>query len=259
MTQLADRIAIVTGAGRGIGRKIAQRLAADGADVVVTGPGNDGLDETASAVRASGRRAVTHVMDVTNEEQIAAVFLSAVQTLGRIDILVNNAAIIGPTRAVASISRKDWEDVLAVNLTGAFLCAREALKYMMPERSGKIINIASIAGKLAYPLRSPYAVSKCGLIGLTSTLASECGSYNIQVNAICPGPVRGERMDSIIKSRARILGKTTAEIEDEYIGKTALKRLVEPEDVAAMVAFLAGREADNITGQALDVTAGYMI
>jgi NAD(P)-dependent dehydrogenase (short-subunit alcohol dehydrogenase family) len=130
---------------------------------------------------------------------------------------------------------------------------------MMDSRSGRIINIASVAGRLAYPLRSPYAVSKWGLIGLTRTLAQELGEYNIQVNAVCPGPVAGERMRRIIERRAEELGQTVEQVEWSYVGTTALKRMVEAEDVAAMVAFLASDEANSITGQAIDVTAGYAL
>jgi NAD(P)-dependent dehydrogenase (short-subunit alcohol dehydrogenase family) len=172
-------------------------------------------------------------------------------------VLVNNAGIIGPTAPVAQVRRADWDEVLGVNLTGAFLCARAVLPDMTARRSGRIINIASIAGKMAYALRSPYAVSKWGLIGLTLTLAKECGPYNIQVNAVCPGPVSGERMRGIISRRAAELGQTVDEVERAYVGAAALGRMVEAEDVAAMVTFLASPAGRNITGQALDVTAGY--
>jgi NAD(P)-dependent dehydrogenase (short-subunit alcohol dehydrogenase family) len=179
------------------------------------------------------------------------------RVFGRIDVLVNNAAVIGPTALVSDIRLADWEEVLAVNLTGAFLCARAVLPTMMAQRSGKIINIASIAGKMAYALRSPYAVSKSGLIGLTLTLAKEFGPYNIQVNAVCPGPVAGERMHKIMQQRAAELGQTFEEVERTYLRTTLLGRLVEAKDVAAMVAYLASADGNNITGQTLDVTAGY--
>jgi NAD(P)-dependent dehydrogenase (short-subunit alcohol dehydrogenase family) len=148
---------------------------------------------------------------------------------------------------------------MAVNLTGVFLCAKAVLPAMTAQRSGKIINISSVVGKMAYALRAAYAVSKWGVIGLTLTLAKEYGVYNIQVNALCPGPVRGERMRGIIEKRAVELGQSIDEVERTYTSTTLLQRFVEPEDVAAMAAFLASAEGNNITGQAIDVSAGYGI
>ncbi len=155
--------------------------------------------------------------------------------------------------------RSDWDEVLTVNLTGAWLCCQAVLPEMIARRAGKIINIASMAGKIAYPLRSPYAVSKWGLIGLTLTLAQEVGVYQIQVNAVCPGPVEGERMRRIIRDRAVALGQVPEEVERAYVEPAAMKRMVRAEDVAALVAFLASPEADNITGQAIDVSAGFRL
>ncbi len=259
--QRHDRVAVVTGAGRGVGRTIALRLAGDGADVVVAGPQEEELQDTAAEVQALGRRAspriMTVVVDVRDEAQVNRMAERTLREFGRIDVLVNNAAVIGPTALASDIRLADWEEVLAVNLTGAFLCARAVLPGMMARRTGKIINIASIAGKMAYALRSPYAVSKWGLIGLTMTLAKEMGPYNIQVNAVCPGPVVGERMKRVIEERAAELGQSAEQVEQTYIQATVLRRLVRADDVAALVAFLASPEADNITGQALDVTAGY--
>jgi NAD(P)-dependent dehydrogenase (short-subunit alcohol dehydrogenase family) len=257
--ELANRVAIVTGGGRAIGRAIALRLALAGAQVVITGRQHEELAAAAREIQALGRRALAVTGDVSQEEQVHAMTAAALDEFGRIDILVNNAGIIGPTAPVAMISRKEWDEVLAVNLTGAFLCAKAVLPKMMEQRSGKIINIASVAGRLAYPLRSPYAVSKWGMIGLTRTLAQEAGPYNIQVNAVCPGPVEGERMQRVIAQRAQELGRSVEEVERAYTETTALKRMVREDDVAALVAFLASAGADNITGQAIDVSAGYAL
>jgi NAD(P)-dependent dehydrogenase (short-subunit alcohol dehydrogenase family) len=233
------------------------RLAGEGADVAIAGLDRDSLNAAVAEIEDLGRRALAVVADIRNEQQVEAMAAATGSALGPIEILVNNAAIIGPTAGVAQIRRADWDDVLAVNLTGAFLCCRAVLPGMLARRSGKIINIASMAGKMAYPLRSPYAVSKWGLIGLTLTLAQEVGSHGIQVNAVCPGPVEGERMRRIIQTRAEELGLEPATVERDYLTRSALQRMVTADDVAAMVAFLASAEADNITGQALDVSAGY--
>jgi NAD(P)-dependent dehydrogenase (short-subunit alcohol dehydrogenase family) len=252
-----NQVAIVTGGGRAIGKSIALRLARDGFDIVVAGPQAGELQCAVGEIETLGRRALAVLTDVTREEQVQAMSEQTLAAFGRIDLLVNNAGIIGPTARVPQISRADWDEVLAVNLTGAFLCARAVLPSMMTRRSGKIINIASIAGKIAYALRSPYAVSKWGLIGLTLTLAKEMGPYNIQVNAVCPGPVRGERMQRIIDKRAAELGQTPAQVEGTYLQTMALNRFVEADDVAAAVAFLASSQGNNVTGTTIDVTAGY--
>jgi NAD(P)-dependent dehydrogenase (short-subunit alcohol dehydrogenase family) len=257
--RLTNQVGVITGGGKGIGRSIALRLAQEGADVVVTGREQAALEEAAAAIRASGRRALALITDVSHEDQVNASIAHTLQVLGRIDILVNNAGISGPTAPAVEVARNDWDEVLAINLTGAFLCSKAVLPTMIERRSGKIINIASVAGRVAYALRSPYAVSKWGMIGLTLTLAQEAGPANIQVNVICPGPVKGERIERVIQKRAEELGKPAAEIERFYVENTALKRMVPPEDVAALVAFLASAEADNITGQVIDVSAGHSL
>jgi len=257
--KLVDKIAVVTGGGRGIGKEIALALAREGADVVVSGRQRDVLEKTAAEIQALGRRAVVALADVTSESQVSEMFDSAIQAFGRVDILVNNAGIAGPTATVTNLSREDWDEVLAVNLTGAFLCARAVIPQMVERRSGKIINISSVAGKMAYALRSPYSASKWGMLGLSASLAQELGPHNIQVNAICPGPTAGDRMTAVIAGRAREMGASTEEIKSAYVEGTALKRMVDPQHVAAAVVFFCSEEGDSITGEALEVSAGYAI
>jgi NAD(P)-dependent dehydrogenase (short-subunit alcohol dehydrogenase family) len=257
--KLEDQAAVVTGGGRAIGKAIALRLAREGADVALASPDREDIEAVAAEIAALGRRGLPIVADVRREDQVVAMAEQVRKSFGRIDILVNNAGITGPTAPVARVNREDWDDVLAVNLTGPYLCCKAVLPEMVARRRGKIVNIASIAGKIGYALRSPYCVSKWGLIGLTLTLAKEVGAHNIQVNAVCPGPVKGERMQRLFDQRARELGQTPAEVERSYVEETLLKRLIAPEDVAALVAFLASPEGDNITGQTLDVTAGYAL
>jgi NAD(P)-dependent dehydrogenase (short-subunit alcohol dehydrogenase family) len=250
-------VAIVTGGGRGIGRHIALRLAHAGFDLVLADLEHAELDPAAAEIAALGRRCLALRTDVSDEALAQGMVEHTLDVLGRIDVLVNNAGVIGPTARVPDVARSDWDAVLAVNLTGPFLCAKAVLPSMIERRAGKVINIASIAGKIAYALRSPYAVSKWGLIGLTQTLAKEMGPYNIQVNAICPGPVAGSRMDRIIAQRAAELGQSEAEVRQFYLRGMALGRMVQPGDVAELVAYLVSPAGDNITGQALDVTAGW--
>jgi NAD(P)-dependent dehydrogenase (short-subunit alcohol dehydrogenase family) len=254
---LLGKVALVTGGGRGIGKAIALELARSGADVAVAGPTIATLKATASEIMRHGRRALAIPVDVSREDLVLLMNDQVKTGLGAVDILVNNAAIIGPTAPVEEITLNDWEDVLAVNLTGAFLCCRAVLPGMIERRRGKIVNIASMAGKMAYALRSPYAVSKWGLIGLTLTLAAEAGAHEIQVNAICPGPVEGPRMEQVIADRAAELGRDPESVKKEFVARAALRRMAQADDVAKMVAFLVSPEADNITGQAIDVSAGY--
>jgi NAD(P)-dependent dehydrogenase (short-subunit alcohol dehydrogenase family) len=201
---------------------------------------------------------VSHVGDVSSTAGADGLVAAAVEEHGRIDILINNAGIGGPTTRVVDLERADWDRTLAVNVTGAFLCAKHAAPHMIARRTGRIINITSIAGLMGYALRSPYAVSKWGMIALTRTLAVELGEHGITVNAIAPGAVTGERVEGVIQARAAALGRPVAEVERElFIEPTALKRMVGPDDVAATAVFLASDEAANLTGETISVSAGF--
>ena len=255
--QLDGQSAIVTGGGRGIGKRIALALAQAGANVLVSGRQREVLEETVTEIESLGRQAALTVTDVSQESEVNEMVNTALDSFGRIDILVNNAGITGPTAPVTNLSRDAWDEVLAVNLTGAFLCARAVIPHMVERRSGKIINISSIAGKMAYALRSPYAASKWGMLGLSCTLAQELGPHNIQVNAICPGPVAGPRMTGVIASRAKELGLSVEEVERLYVEGTTLKRMVDPHHVAAAVIFFCSENGNSITGETLEISAGY--
>ncbi len=257
--KLEDQVAIVTGGGRGLGRDIALAFAREGAHVMLAGTRADALDSVAAEVRALGRGAQAIVTDVSDEAAVARLVERAIAEFGRVDVLVNNAGITGPTARATDVTRADWERTLAVNLTGAFLCARAVLPHMAARGRGKIINVASIAGHIGYSMRSPYAVSKWGLIGLTRTLALEWGAHNIQVNAISPGPVRGERIGRVMRQRAEASGRTLEEVEREYTAPLALGRFVEPEHVAATAVFLASSQSDSITGETIQVASGYRL
>ena len=254
---LKKQVALVTGGGRAIGRCIALRLAREGVDLCLVGRERAVLEATAEEIRGLGAWSEAAVADVRDEEQVRAAVALAVKRLGSIDILVNNAGVIGPTAPVGEIRLEDCNEVLSVNLTGALLFSKAVAPHMIEQRRGRIINISSIAGKIAYPLRAPYAVSKWGLIGLTMTLASELGPHNITANALCPGPVEGARMQEVIQRRARESDRSIEEVTNEYISRTSLGRMVTEEEVAATVVFLAGESGAGITGQAIDVAAGY--
>ena len=258
--KLARRVAIVTGGGHGIGRSIALGLAAEGAAVTVSGTSHGPLEATAAEIVTRGGRALALVADVSDEAAVARMVAGAVTHFERLDILVNNAGITGPTAAVIDTPLDEWARTLAVNLTGAFLCAKHAIPHLVASEHGRIINITSIAGQIGYALRSPYAASKWGLIGLTRSLALEVGPKGVTVNAIAPGSTRGERLANVVRSRAAVLGKTPEEVEREFfVSASALGRLVEPEEIAAAAVFLASDDARNITGETLTVSAGFRL
>jgi NAD(P)-dependent dehydrogenase (short-subunit alcohol dehydrogenase family) len=256
---------LITGASRGIGRAIALAFAAEGALIGAVSTTAEGSKSAAEEITAHGGRALPLVADVAREEDVVRMVAQAEQSLGPVRVLINNAGIGGPTGPLAAVSVSDWERVLAVNLTGAFLCSREVLKSMMararnaspPAVDGSIINISSMAGKIAYPQRTPYASSKWGLIGLTRSLAEEVGRVGIRVNCICPGPIQTDLLDSVFKARAAALGTTPEKIRERYVSVTMLKRILSPDEVATTALYLASDAASGITGQAIDVCGGW--
>jgi NAD(P)-dependent dehydrogenase (short-subunit alcohol dehydrogenase family) len=257
--KLEGKVSIVTGGGRGIGLAIALSFAAEGSAVVVSGTSKDALKDAAERIRQQGGRALSQVADVADEDQVREMVEATITKFGQIDILVNNAGIAGPTALVTDVKLEDWERTLGVNLTGAFLCAKHALPHMIQRGGGRIINITSVAGLKGYALRSPYCASKWGMIGLTRTLAEEAGRYDITCNAIAPGPVRGPRIEQVISNRAKQMNRSYEEVESDYVGPTALKRMAEESDIAAMALFLASDEGRNITGETLNISAGYKL
>jgi len=262
--QFANQVVLVTGASRGIGRTTALAFAAQGAAVALVSTAADRAKRVAEEISAAGGRALPLVGDVAVEADVRRFIAQAESTLGPLNVLVNNAGVTGPTAPVTEMPLADWDRTIAVNLTGPFLCAREALRLALarakssgsPPALRSIVNISSIAGKISYPYRTPYASSKWGLIGLTLTLAEEAGRAGIRVNCICPGPVQGKMLDSVMAARAQAMGRPLEEVRKQFLGLTMLKRLVKNEDVAALVLFLASDAAANITGQAIDVTGG---
>jgi NAD(P)-dependent dehydrogenase (short-subunit alcohol dehydrogenase family) len=258
--RLADRVAVVTGAAKGMGGTISAALAAEGAHLVLAArePGPlSALAETL-ARRAGGRRALSVPTDVSDERQVAALARRAVDEFGRIDILVNAAGVIGPIETpLHKIAPEDWDRVQNVNLRGVFLCCRAVVPTMIEQRSGKIINIAGTSGLRGYRYRAAYSSSKWGVRGLTRTLALEVGPYGVNVNAICPGVVEGDRMTTIIGEKARARGWSPEEVFDEYIREMALRRFTKDEDVAHAVVFLASEESRQISGHELIVDGGW--
>jgi NAD(P)-dependent dehydrogenase (short-subunit alcohol dehydrogenase family) len=253
---MKDKVAIVTGGGRGIGRAISIAFAAEGAMVVIAARDLLRMEDTAKEIRSCGGRVDTVVTDVRYEDQIKKMVAHTLDKYGQIDILVNNSGITGPTANLAEIDLNDWNEVMTVNLTGPMLCAREVLQPMIASRKGNIINISSEGGRSGFPMRGPYSVSKRGLIALTETLAIEAGEYGIRVNCISPGRVRGERVEHVVKVKAELLGLKYDEVMATLTMDCSLKRLIEPSEVAAAAVFLASDESSAITGHTLVVSCG---
>ena len=256
---LTGQVAIVTGGGRGIGLACVRALARDGASVVIATPEDDERSAAVAEFEANGHPVLGTSTDVTSESDLAELVAATLDRFGRIDVLVNNAGIIGPTAPVQDVTRDDWEAVMDVNVTGVYLACKAVLPHLLAQGSGRIINIASVAGKIGFPLRSPYAASKWAVIGLTKSLAVEVGSAGILVNAVCPGPIDGPRMDAIIQAKAETIGQPAQQVRDQLENDTLLGRLIPAEHIADMVAFLASDRATSITGQTLDVNAGHLV
>ena len=255
MTGVEGKIALVTGGSQGIGKAISQKMLRAGATLAIAALDDNALKDVSAEFQSSKFK--PYGADLSDEFQIDSVVKSVTRDLGPIDILINNAGIPGPTLSAHEVPVADWDRTLNINLRTPFLLSRAVIPAMIERKTGIIINISSIAGKMAYPLRTPYASSKWGLIGLTLTLAQELGPHNIRVNVICPGPTRTDMIDSVIAARARAAGVDVAVMLQEYTRAAALKRMVRPEEVADLALFLCSPEASAITGQAVDVSAGY--
>ena len=263
--RLKDKVAIVTGGGRGIGREISLAFAAEGAAVVIVGRGLAQLEQTADEIRSRKGKVLLVPTDVAREKQVKQMVATTIEECGQIDILVNNSGITGPTATVVDMSLDAWNETLAVNLTGAMLCSREVLKHMIPRKSGTIIMMSSEGGrgcdgKSGFPKRSAYCCSKIGMIGLTETMSVEVGQYGIRVNAISPAGVLGERIHSIFRSRAEAMGISEEELLKGVVTTNySLGRMAEEAEVASVAVFLASSEASAITGQVLVANCGHHI
>ena len=255
--QLAGKVALVTGGGKGIGRAIALAFAGEGADVVIAARTEADLKKTAAEIEKAGRQCLAIVTDLAIPAQIRAMVDKTLREFKRVDVLVNNSGTSGPPASVAELDLEDWNQTLAINLTGAMLCTKYILKDdMIPRQSGNIINISSISGRFGHANRSPYAASKWGLIGLTQTLAIEVGQYGIRVNCIAPGPVEGERIEWAMRQVSKKQGISYEQAVANEVARTALGRMVKPEEVAALAVFLASDKSAGMTGQTINCSAG---
>jgi meso-butanediol dehydrogenase / (S,S)-butanediol dehydrogenase / diacetyl reductase len=252
----AGASAVVTGAGQGIGAAIAKGLAGKGVRVVLSGRRAATLEAVCESIRERGGSADYVVGDVTDLDHLNELMAIAAGPRGVLEILVNNAGIAGPTAPLADVTPEDWNETIAVNLTGVFLACKAALPYLERAEHGKIVNIGSVTGKQPLPNRSPYAAAKLGVVGLTRTLAHEVGPRNISVNLISPWLVEGDRLGDVLSSMSKERGLTPDELRAEMTQGTAFKRTVAEDDVVEMVLFLCSAAANNLTGQDINVAAG---
>jgi NAD(P)-dependent dehydrogenase (short-subunit alcohol dehydrogenase family) len=252
---LGGVVAAVTGAGVGIGREIALRLADDGADLVLAARSADALAQTAEEVRQRGRRALVVPLDLRDPRSVTAA-AEAAEQFGPVGVLVNNSGVAGPTKALVDLELDEWEETFRVNVTGTFLACRAFLPPMIARRSGSVVVIGSMTGKRPLLNRTPYAASKTALIGLVRTLAWELGPHGIRVNLVSPGAVEGERIDRVIEQQAAARGIPVEQARAEFAQGSPLGRLVGAGDVADTVSWLVSPRATAVTGQDLNVTAG---
>jgi 3-oxoacyl-[acyl-carrier protein] reductase len=243
MFDLTGKLAIVTGASRGIGRGVAEVLAARGAHVVAAARGDNAAD-TVAAIRASGGSAELVSLDVTDPASVEALVDGVLERHGRVDILVNNAGV-ARDQLMLRMKRDEWDEVIATNLTGAFTCAQAVLKPMVKHRAGRIVSISSVVGQMGNAGQANYAASKAGLIGFSKALAREVASRNITVNVVAPGLIETD-MTRAVADKAQAT----------WTSLIPLQRLGAVQDVAAAVCFLASDEAAYITGQVLAVNGG---
>ena len=249
---LAGRTAVVTGGGTGIGRAIVRAFRSEGADVVIVGRTAETIARVAAECEAQPVQA-----DVSIESDVARVFRVCEQRWGRLDVLVNNAGVTGPVSAAADMPLDEWDRTFAINVRGVLLCTKYAIPLLQRAGGGAIVNMSSLMGLRGYPNRGAYAATKFAVIGITESVAHEVGRFGIRVNALCPGAVHGDLMERVVARRAEVEGRAPEEIvRTSYTDVAALRKWVEPEEVARAAVFLASDAASAITGDRMKVDAG---
>ncbi len=257
---MAERpVAVVTGAGRGIGRQIAISLARAGADLVLAGRDPATLHDAARLVSAAGASVEVVPTDVTDEAAVEALATATLERFGKVDVLVANSGVGGPSAPLWEQTRTGWDDTFAVNTTGVFLCARALVPPMLERRSGSVVVVGSMTGKRPLWGRSPYGASKLALVGLVRTLALEAAPYGVRVNLVSPGPVAGERMDWVFAAQAEGRGISPDDARAEMVAQLPVGRLIEASEVAQAVVTLALGDLTGITGVDLNVSGGMVM
>jgi NAD(P)-dependent dehydrogenase (short-subunit alcohol dehydrogenase family) len=254
--KLENKVAIITGGGRGIGRGIALALARNGAHIVIGDIQPETAQQVAQNITELGRQSLVFEVDVTSNREVNTLVDGTIKEFGKINILVNNAGVI-KRQLVSDMKEATWDEIIAVNLKGTYICSKAVIPYLIPQKEGKIINISSIAGKRGSFGLSAYCASKFGVIGFTQSLALELAQHNITVNAICPGIIETYMWtDVLTPSIAKQDHRSKHESWRNVIDAIPLGRPQTPDDIGNMAVFLASDEARNITGQAINVCGG---
>ena len=259
MGLLDGRVAIVTGASKGIGRVMSLALAREGAGVICAARTTALVEETARLVDKAGGRALAVTCDAAQEADVRRMVEAGVRAFGRIDTLIANAGDGGPTRPVQEYTTEDWFYTINSCLTSSYLCTRFAVPEMIRAGGGSIVYISSVAGRRGLPFRIGYCAAKAGQVGMTYGMALELAPHNIRVNAIQPGAVEGDRIDRVIAGQAEVRGLPVEQVRKAFIERTPLKRMVTAEDIAALAVFLVSDLARNISGQVIAVSAGEIV
>lgn len=259
MKKLADKVALITGGGTGIGRAIALKFASAGAKVAICARRTDHLADALRELESTGAAAKAIVMDQAIEADCVRTVRETVEAFGQLDILVNNASAVGPVGPVASLDVKAWEDAMRINLTGLMVMCREAVKVMTPRKSGCILNVSSNVGRRGFAHRAPYVCGKWAMHGLAQTLALETAGDGIRVNTICPGPVMTDRLNGAMARMAAARDISPEDLQREWESQSPMGRFATAEECAAVALFLVSDDSSAMTGQALNVTAGMMM
>lgn len=253
---LDGKVAVITGASKGIGRVMSALFAREGAAVVCAARSGDLVQETAALVAKAGGRAIAVTADAAREADVRRIMAEGVKAFGKIDTLVNNAGDGGPTRSVQEYTEEDWFYTINSCLTSSYMCIRFAVPEMIKAGGGAIVNISSGAGRRGLPYRIGYCSAKAGQVGMTYGMALELAAHNITVNCVAPGAIEGDRIDSVIEGQARVRGITPEAMRKAMLERSPLKRMATADDISAAAAFLCSPAARNISGQVLAVNAG---
>ena len=256
---LAGKTVIVTGGGYGIGKQIALTFGRLGSNVVLAARSENKLNTVAAELKAMDTDPLAVETDISSEDAVRNMVERAAEKYGAIDVLVNNAAIAGPTASVADVATAEWRETVDINLVGTFYCSKHVATRMRDAGHGNIITLSSVAGRTAYPLRSAYCVTRWGVIGLSYTLAAELGPHNVRVNTIVPGPIEGDRSANVFRARAAAEGKSAEEVKQFFTKDIPIGRMPTEQEVANSVIFLASDASIGVHGQIIQVDGGYQM